>query len=407
MVCNGRSNSCVVYIGRSNFCGVYGGRSNSFVVCNGRSNFCGVCNCSVRADLFVELLYLCPFVPLNFFYTIIPCKALPHPSSDRHHHLNAGQSSKKKMEFFPIAPEVVKATDLNDQVVSGRDTPSMLMGSVESAAPAVTFEEAAVTSEEFEIPAELELDEAIFENSEEFDFSEAEDEPSVTDAASISGSKRARDELVALEADREKRARVESDSDSDSDSAGSDFDSDAGSDAGSDSDSAAAPTLAGASASDIMSMLTPEQLAAITAQLGGKSDGIKSNMGTAKKYRRPKKLDVIHNNFVRANKHLPKFKKSGNYLLPEASIKWLPKWANDNLEKISDFHKQSVAASAGKGVKIADISDDDISIDEHEDFVVELEAQLARYHKAMEEANTARIRISLIIGEWGEVCKNL
>ena len=174
-----------------------------------------------------------------------------------------------------------------------------------------------------------------------------------------------------------------------------------------DSDSAAAPTLAGASASDIMSMLTPEQLAAISAQLVPKTDGIKSNMGTKSKYRRPKKLDVIHNNFVRANKHLPKFNRAGNYLLPEASIKWLPKWAGDNLAKISDFHKQSAAASAGKGVKITDISDDEISIDEHEDVVYELEQNLARYHQAMEKANMARNKIANIIGNWEKTCKHL
>ena len=101
------------------------------------------------------------------------------------------------------------------------------------------------------------------------------------------------------------------------------------------------------------------------------------------------------------------FKKSGNYLLPEASIKWLPKWANDNLEKISDYKKQEIAAAAGKGVKAKDIADDDISIDEHEDVVIELKAELAAYHKAMEIANKARNKIATIIGDWESDCKYL
>ena len=395
--------------------------------------------------VFVQIYSLscCVLLPPFFFIKIIWCKALPHPSSEQPQQVNTGQSSKKTpMSSSPIAPAVVSATnDLLDQVVkattaSRRQALRQKLLPVdevvkateqESTAAAVTFDEFEFSPEaieEFELLVAAE-EAAVTDDASILGVKRARDEPAaepavtddasilgvkrarveeaaVTDDASILGAKRAREEPAAVTDDASilgvKRAREESVSDSDSDS-------DSGSDSG--SDSAAAPNLAGASAIDIMSMLTPEQLAAISAQLVPKTDGVKSNMGTAKKYRRPKKLDVIHNNFVRAKKHLPKFKKSGNYLLPEASIKWLPKWANDNLEKISDYKKQEIAAAAGKGVKAKDIADDDISIDEHEDVVIELKAELAAYHKAMEIANKARNKIATIIGDWESDCKYL
>ena len=159
--------------------------------------------------------------------------------------------------------------------------------------------------------------------------------------------------------------------------------------------------------------LTPQQLALLKAAVApehSESNGVVSNTSSKRgKYTRPNKIKVINNNFVRADKYVKQLKKKGNNLLPVATTKWVPKWAENNLTKIKEYYVQIAQKNLPKG---EDFTEEDIKnikqkIKPHKRCKKQITEHLKQYEQALQQLNHARQDMAQSILNWKLLCNNL
>jgi septal ring factor EnvC (AmiA/AmiB activator) len=112
---------------------------------------------------------------------------------------------------------------------------------------------------------------------------------------------------------------------------------------------------------------------------------------------------------VRADKYVKQLEKEGNYLLPAATIRWVPKWAKDNLNKIKEYHVQIAQKDLPKGEEFTeeDIQNIKQDIKPHKQCKKQLTEQLKQYEQALQQLNQARKNMAQSIRHWKITCDKL